>query len=72
MTTTERFPYRVYRTQFHGGGLLSRHATMAAAESAVRREKNSGCICGCAVVVGPGQAEPAPAHEGNDPYRAAS
>ena len=72
MTTTERYPFRLFSTQFHGGGLLSRHATEAAAETARKRAKIGDCTCGCAVVVGPTQAEPAPAHEGQVPYRAAS
>lgn len=67
-----RYPYRVYRTAFHGGGLLSRHATAPAAEKAARKARIGDCCCGCAVVVGPDQPEPESAGVGHDPYRAAS
>lgn len=63
--------YRVYRTNFHGGGLLSRHRTRAAADKAAQRRASSECTCGCVVVIEPGMADPEPAGEGSA-YRAAS
>ncbi len=49
------YPYRVYATAFHGGRLISRHATQAAADAAARRWRMTDCACGCAGVVGPGE-----------------
>jgi hypothetical protein len=52
---TYRTPaWRVYRTAFHGGGLVSKHYTREAAERAARRWiGNTDCTCGCAGVVAP-------------------
>ncbi len=72
MSHDKRFPYRVFRTKFHGGGLISRHATEVAAQTAVRRHKISDCKCGCAVVVGPGDEEPRDRSEDNSPYAPAA
>lgn len=47
-----RLEYGVYKTSFHGGGLISRHHTEAAAERARKRwVGRTDCVCGCAVVV---------------------
>ena len=44
--------YGLYRTSFHGGGLISRHHTEELAEAARRRwVGDTNCICGCAAVV---------------------
>jgi len=43
--------YEVYATAFHGGRLISRHASPEQAARAVRRHKISGCTCGCAGVI---------------------
>jgi len=68
------YRYALYRTQFHGGGLLSRHHTLEAAEAARRRwVGKTDCVCGCAVIVDrTTDTDPAPAYEGGSPYRAAS
>lgn len=42
--------YIVVRTQFHGGGKISEHRTLAGAEKA-RRRYIGECTCGCARVV---------------------
>jgi hypothetical protein len=55
ITTTERYPYHVYATAYHGGRLISRHATREAAEQAVRRWRMTDCSCGCAGIIGPGE-----------------
>jgi len=62
--TTEHaaLPYRVYRTAFHGGGLISRHHNPEAAEKAAKKCRMSDCVCGCAGVLGPGE-EPKSADE---------
>ena len=69
---TKRFPYRVFRTKFHGGGLISRHATESAAEKAARSHKIGDCKCGCAVVVGPRDEEPRDRSEDLSPYAPAA
>lgn len=68
------YRYALYRTQFHGGGLLSRHETIDAAERARARHRGrTECLCGCAVIVDREYEEdPRPAYEGGSPYRAAS
>ena len=44
----------VYRTAFHGGGLISRHYTQAEADCAARRwVGETDCLCGCAGVIAP-------------------
>lgn len=48
-------PYAVYATAFHGGRLISRHHTLEAAQKAAAKWRLSGCMCGCAGVMGPGQ-----------------
>ena len=68
-----KLPWCVFKTQFHNGGLVSRHRTEAAAERAARlRRGKTECACGCVCVVNVEAAgQPAPAHEGGSPYRAA-
>jgi len=43
--------YVLVRTQFHGGGVVSSHRSLAAAEIAQRKYRSSDCTCGCACVV---------------------
>jgi hypothetical protein len=38
-------------TAFHGGGIISRHRSEAAAERAAARWRMSDCTCGCCGVV---------------------
>jgi hypothetical protein len=68
------YRYALYRTQFHGGGLVSRHGSLEAAEKAQRSHRGgTDCICGCYVVVDH-ERDPAPAPAGaepQNPYRAA-
>jgi len=52
--TYSRAAWRVYRTAFHGGGLISAHYTQGSAERASRLWRgDTDCICGCAGVVAP-------------------
>ena len=69
-----RYRYCLYRTAFHGGGLLSRHLTREAAEQAQRRAVGpTDCTCGCAVIVDRQvDPEPRPAAECADPYAPAT
>lgn len=63
--------WRVYRTQFHGGGLISTHHEQTTANRELDRLcKNLTCKCGCYVLVPPGEM-PAPADVETSPYRAA-
>lgn len=72
MTTTTTRPFHLYRTAFHGGGLLSRHYSVEAAEKA-RRRAQSDCTCGCAVVVAAQDVEALPsADRASSPYAAAT
>lgn len=69
--TTAPTTYRVYRTAFHGGGLISAHRTKAAAERAARRARGrTDCTCGCFKVVPPYE-EPALMTEQPAAYAAA-
>ncbi len=43
--------YAVVRTAFHGGGIISLHKSLAAAEKSVKKYKNSECSCGCCAVI---------------------
>ena len=43
--------FAVVRTAFHGGGVVSYHTSLAAAERAERSETNSSCCCGCCGIV---------------------
>ncbi len=67
-----KYPYEVYRTAFHGGQFVSRHASLAAAERAVSRARKRGCTCGCAGIIDrsagqePGTRADQDAH--HDPY----
>lgn len=68
--STENLPYAVYATAFHGGRLISRHPTLEAAQKASAKWRMSGCMCGCAGVVGPGQEPGTQAQQRtySDPY----
>lgn len=46
---TKQYPYAVYRTAFHGGGLVSRHNTLTGALKAACIKTE--CTCGCLVAV---------------------
>lgn len=46
-----RTTHLLVRTGFHGGGVVSTHRSVAAAERAQRRYQSTQCECGCAVVV---------------------
>ncbi len=62
--------FYVYKTQFHGGGLISRHRSELAAEKAAKKWRGkTDCTCGCAVVT---TEIPADAGEDSNPYRAAA
>lgn len=44
--------YEVYHTAFHGGKLISRHQSLAAAERVVRSHRSgTDCVCGCAGII---------------------
>lgn len=43
--------YAVVRTAFHGGGVISSHKSLTAAEKAAKKYKNPECSCGCCAVV---------------------
>lgn len=51
------YQYYVVLTQFHGGGIVSRHRTREAAERAARKQRVSGCVCGCAGAISAGDYE---------------
>src|SRR5712691_7619809 len=61
--------YLVLRTAFHGGGIVSRHRTLAAAEGVVARLRTE-CTCGCIGVWDTAeQGPPRPLTElGESPY----
>lgn len=61
---SSKLPFEVYRTAFHGGGLISRHHTRELADKAAQHYRMSDCICGCAGVIGPGE-KPKDADENN-------
>lgn len=42
----------VIKTKFHGGGIVSRHISQAAAEKAAKKyTRGTDCACGCCDVV---------------------
>ena len=43
--------YAVVRTAFHGGGVISSHKSLAAAEKAAKKYRNPECSCGCCAIV---------------------
>lgn len=43
--------YAVVRTAFHGGGVISSHKSLAAAERAAKKYRSVGCVCGCCAVI---------------------
>jgi len=55
MSNQTKLPYRIYRTAFHGGGLVSRHHTQELAEVAASKFRRGDCVCGCCAVLGPGE-----------------
>ncbi len=65
-------PYLVVRTAFHGGGLVSKHRTVARAAEAVAHCESQDCTCGCARIVPAAEWDMLPyASESRDPYAAA-
>lgn len=68
MNKTERYPFAVYATAFHGGRLISRHKTEAAAERAVRKFRMTDCICGCAGIINEGAGEKPGTRSQQDQY----
>ena len=58
--------YQVYATAFHGGGLVSTHRTIAAAERAVKKYRMSDCCCGCAGIIDTGAGEKPGTQEDQD------
>lgn len=70
--TKRTYTHYLYRTSFHGGGLISRHTTRELAEAAQRRYRMTDCVCGCSVVVRLCDAPSLPdAHDCHTPYCAA-
>lgn len=54
---TQVYPYALYKTAFHGGGVVSQHKTLEAAVLAERRWRNgTPCVCGCTAIAGPKEA----------------
>ena len=49
--TEKTAKFAVVRTAFHGGGVVSYHTSLAAAERAERSETDSSCCCGCCGIV---------------------
>lgn len=47
----ENSGFAVVRTAFHGGGVVSYHKSLKAAERAQRRHTVPGCTCGCCAVI---------------------
>ena len=43
--------FAIVRTAFHGGGVLSYHLSLSAAEAAKRRGRVGLCCCGCCAVI---------------------
>jgi hypothetical protein len=48
---TKKYPFAVFTTAFHGGGMVSQHETLEAAYKASRAYGSKDCLCGCAGVV---------------------
>jgi hypothetical protein len=48
--TSKNTKYAVVRTAFHGGGVVSVHKSLAAAEKAAKKYRNPECSCGCCAV----------------------
>ena len=54
MERNERFPYAIWNTAFHGGGLVSQHKHVDSAAAKMRRlNAHIVCTCGCYAVTGP-------------------
>jgi hypothetical protein len=45
------YNYYLVKTRFHGGGIVSRHKTLRAAEKAAKHWRSTSCTCGCCGVV---------------------
>lgn len=51
MTPSPKYPYYVVRTAMHGGGIIRRSRTEAAAEAYAERYRRGSCVCGCCAVI---------------------
>jgi hypothetical protein len=61
--------YYVVATAFHGGGLISRHHSRAAAERKASLWKSKECVCGCCGIVTAAEYDKLPLHtETRSPY----
>jgi hypothetical protein len=49
--STAKYDFYLVKTRFHGGGIISQHRTMEAAEAAATRWTVKSCTCGCCGVV---------------------
>lgn len=67
-----KITHHVYRTAFHGGGLVSRHSSQeAAGRAVVKFRKGTSCRCGCAVAVSAERVKDLPeSHNAKSPYEA--
>lgn len=66
---TQRYPWLVVRTAFHGGGIVSRHRYERTANAAALRYASKHCECGCAGVVAAADYDSLPVHsEVSSPY----
>jgi len=66
----QKYPYEVYYSAFHGGRLISRHATIEAAKRSARKHRFTDCVCGCTGIIGPDQRPGTVADQDmySDPY----
>ena len=62
--------YAVIKTAFHGGGVVSYHKSLTAAEKACKKFRGNNCICGCCAVVTIDKLQEIPEYTGNEfsPY----
>jgi hypothetical protein len=64
--------YVLVRTKFHGGGLISSHRSLEAAERAQRQYRKTDCTCGCARIVSREEYDALPSSiDVQSPYSAA-
>lgn len=65
----EGWPYLVVATQFHQGGLVSKHRTRASAEAHAKHWRGAECKCGCCAVIESKDWDDLPeAQYSTDPY----
>lgn len=46
-----KHPYKVIRTAFHGGGIVSSHSRLDLAHKALKKQQRGDCVCGCVGIV---------------------